>query len=370
MNRASDIITVYAFALLIATPAVAHVFQESSSIRKVELRSPARFPATPARLTDLATYPEQLEAYVNDHFGLRSPLVFLHSAARLAFGESGSSRVVVGKDGWLFYDTSNVVQQARGADQFTNSELSHFVAVFRKRAQLLRQRGIPMLLVIAPNKHTIYRQFLPDHVTTVSEVTRMDQLVEALDAAGDVDYVDLRQAMQEAALTDRVYHKTDSHWNAIGAFHAYQEIMGHVQRLFPGTRILDERDFTREHETIKGKDLANMLNLQSLLTEESVALRPTSREQLAFGRTGAQTWIGLESSNPLNVLIIMDSYGLRLFPYLSRSFQRLYRTRSEHLIMPMWMVKEVEPDLVIYEIVERRLNERPSMGRDSRPSPR
>ncbi len=43
-------------------------------------------------------------------------------------------------------------------------------------------------------------------------------------------FIDLRPALREAKAHERVYYKTDSHWNYNGAMAGYDVIMREVQR--------------------------------------------------------------------------------------------------------------------------------------------
>jgi hypothetical protein len=66
--------------------------------------------------------------------------------------------------------------------------------MLRRRSDQLERRGIRCLFVVAPDKHSIYPEYLPETVS-VHSPTELDQLLPSLDEAG-VLHVDLRPALR------------------------------------------------------------------------------------------------------------------------------------------------------------------------------
>jgi len=86
-----------------------------------------------------------------------------------------------------------------------------------------------MSVFFAANKHSIYPEHLPGSLRPVSEKRRLDQLLDYMGARSDVRLIDVRPALLEAKKEKRVYHWTDSHWNDLGAYHAYRAVMERLE---------------------------------------------------------------------------------------------------------------------------------------------
>ena len=76
-------------------------------------------------------------------------------------------------------------------------------------------RQIGYVFTLAPDKHVIYPEYFPRTLHPASSESRMDQVFDAV--AGTGVAVDLRPRIVAAKARERVYHLTDSHWNARAA---------------------------------------------------------------------------------------------------------------------------------------------------------
>src|SRR5687767_8833732 len=69
----------------------------------VENRPLASVPALPRSMRDLDRFRVELDGYVADHFPPRQYLIAGLNYLRYSAGFSGTRRVFVGEQGWLFY---------------------------------------------------------------------------------------------------------------------------------------------------------------------------------------------------------------------------------------------------------------------------
>src|ERR1043165_821225 len=70
----------------------------------VENRVLAGLPKFPKRLSELGAYSKDMDAYISDNFPARPYFISALNYLRYKAGYSGTSRILVGNDGWLFYD--------------------------------------------------------------------------------------------------------------------------------------------------------------------------------------------------------------------------------------------------------------------------
>ena len=324
----------------------------------------------------LKVIPEKFEAFYIDHFGFRNGLIQGHNWIRYRlFKGSSLGKVLFGKDDWLFLTKAGIIPDFLGQNPLTEQELDIWKDVLEQRQQWLEKRGSRYLFVIAPNKAMIYPEMLPDHIRGNRGQSRMDQLMEHLKNHSTVDVVDLREPLRQAKHTGLLYHPKDSHWTDRGTFIVYQEICRKLSEWFPGIQPLRAEDFMIT-KTKAADDLSMMLGLGKELEEDSEGwIRKTpgvaSREQLVM--PGGYNWtqsivpedqVVMENEKAkYRLLLFHDSFAIRggLREHLGEIFLRSAFTSIEPEARYIELLTEQEhPDIVIHEMVERKLRDPPS----------
>jgi alginate O-acetyltransferase complex protein AlgJ len=174
--------------------------------------------------------------------------------------------------------------------------------------------------------------------------------------------VDLRPALFEARTRERIYHRTDTHWNERGALVAYRMIIEAVRQQLPAVPPAWQRsDFEAVSRDDEGRDLAGMMGLKAVLREEVLGLEPR-RPRLArvvepagAAPTAEEGRLVTEipGSTLPRAIIFRDSFVSPLVPFLSEHFSRaVYLWQNDFDAEAV--VKE-HADVVIQEIVGRHL---------------
>lgn len=330
-----------------------------------ENRSLSPFPQRPRTVEELVAFPKAFEKWFDDHFGLRHPLVQAYHLMTLAVGSSGSPRVLVGKDGWLFYTDAkdgNSLEDYRRTDPLTPEELHRWRMALEAKYFWLKEKGIPYLFIIAPDKHSIYPEYYPSRVRIPGSRSRLDQLMEAMDGS-PVPVIDLREPLRGAKNLGRLYHKTDSHWNDLGAAVAHNTVVAHlsaeVPDLFP--RRYGPEDFS--WRPARGGDLARMLDLQGFLNETEVPMPrpglfrcPDYRENDPMDSEDPVLVVTACRPRGKSALVFRDSFFTRLRPYIAEYFgQTVFTSAPPEVETLERFVRTYKPDVVLEERVERYL---------------
>jgi hypothetical protein len=309
----------------------------------------------------LAAWDEGVFTWFADHFGLRSSLVRLNSAVRyLGLGESPSPSVIRGRDGWLYYGESDAVEDFISRTPLTAGEVEAWTKTVVRSRDWLRARGAAYVFTIAPDKHVVYPEHMPASLRPVSPSRRMDQVLDAV--AGTGVAVDLRPAIETAKARERVYHLTDSHWNARGALVAYQEIVAAVRAQDPAVPPAWKRsDFEPAERQTGGLDLARMIGLNRSLLETDLMLVP-KRPRLAkvldppgadFSSQAGRLVTAIPDSDLPRAVVFRDSFTTALVPFLAEHFSRAVFLWQKDFV-PEQVIEE-GADVVIYEIAGRQL---------------
>ena len=331
----------------------------------VENRELAPLPARPRSWADVRAFPGAATRYFEDHFGLRARLVRWQALLRLrVLGVSASPDVIVGRDGWMFYAGDGAAKDIASAVPFTRDELEAWRTMLEHTQDWMEARGIAYVFVLAPDKHEVYPELLPSSVRRVGAESRSDALVRYLRDMSTVPVLDLRGALNAAKGRERVYHRTDTHWNDRGAFAASQALLRVLApRLTVPTR--GRGAFATRAVTVPGLDLAGMLGIADGVTEVDLRLVPRvpARARVVEpARPDARLMdarIVTEQDSPgrPRAVVFRDSFASALIPFLSEEFSRAVYL-GQYNVDPDVVLAE-RPDIVIQEWVGRRLSTMP-----------
>ena len=238
-----------------------------------ENRALAPFPRMHSWRTDLPKFSSAFEPFFKDRFSFRLDLISTKNLLTLwLFGSSGNPQVVVGKDNWLFYKSYGVTPAQLNLEPFGREELQLWAQNIIARRAYLKEHNIHFLLVLAPEKGSIYPEMLPAGWRRHPGVTRLEQLQNYLKQNSDVDFVDAKNILNADKDAGRkIYHSNDTHWNQRGAFLVSQAILEHLHKSFPSIAPVSQNKLLDGHDTFTG-DLAKMLGLQKLLTDQSPSI--------------------------------------------------------------------------------------------------
>ncbi len=333
-------------------------------------RGPLRLPRT----ASLEAFPQRFEAWLNDRLGLRRELLQLYAWARLqgvvpaaaaAIGDGGAARcpVLIGLDGWLFYTGEGSLEGFRRTRPFNTAQLEAWRRILRERRDWLARRGIAYLVVVAPDKQTIYPEQMPASQTRIGPRSRLDQLLGAVDARRDAELLDLRPALEAAKRERPVYYRTDSHWNAYGAHVGERAIVERLQRHLPTLRPTTPADYeVTDGPTPGGGDLAVMLDAPTPPVDRRIELRPrTPRRAVveptpialddgSYVRGLAATCAGATSGT---AVVLHDSFFEEPRAAFNEHWRRVVYAQTYEF--PAALIERERPQAVVQEIVERAL---------------
>lgn len=283
-------------------------------------------------LNDAATW-------LSDHFFGRQELISLHNkAVSTAFDTSASDDVILGSDGWLYYEPT--LGDYTGTAAATDRELFMAANNLALMQEYCEGQGREFAFMIAPNKNSLYPEHMPDY-GTVSQKTNAQALHGKLDEMG-VACIDLFAVFggQEEVL----YFAHDSHWNSKGAALGADSInaaFGVQSSYYSG-------DFSQTEYHLG--DLYEMLYPSFQDTEEN----PVYGGALDFTFTSKATkadsiTLKTASGKPGSLLCYRDSFGNLLYPYLADSYGTCTFSRSVSYDLTQ------EGETVLIELVERNI---------------
>jgi hypothetical protein len=373
-NRPVELAIILIFLTALFAPLLTWSLQRDVFYSESEKRELQPFPSIHDQQS-ITGFTHGFDNYFQDHFGLREWLIHRYQReVNKRFDRSGVPLVVEGPEGWLFFSGDQILDDLKGRLRFSEQEVLRFHRILINKKQWLKERGIAYLYMIAPNKQSIYPEFLPGHYRKFRQASRLDQLLTGSPDTISEPLLDVRPYLRQEKSTVRLYDKSDTHWNYHGALVAYQALMERVQSLFPEFRPRDQFDFSPDWQNGTGGDLAVMTGR----TQEIVEQRPVlDRENFTADETPIKQelrdLLSLPQLKPsytenakgrLRVLILHDSFFNTISPFTSESFQEafyiwqyydtttleFFNRKNFSALLDMY-----QPDLVIEETVERFL---------------
>ena len=325
-----------------------------------EKRELAKLPQIKYGLVGLKKYAAGLDAYFNDHFGCRNRLILWHTKWTHDFLRSSRvPKVLIGKDGWLYWAGDQMAEHYQGVNQFTPQELVAWKTLLENRRDWLAQRGIKYIFTVAPDKQSIYPEYLPDWMTKERPDTKLDQLFAYMRAYSSVAVLDLRPALREGKLTAPTYFQNDTHWNSFGGFLACQEIAKSLSKELPGIQPLSLASFELKNTPGNFGDLAMFLGM-NLTENKAVYLYP--KKSLPVLQMSEQLedkhgcFYSINSAASDGAMVFRDSFAFFMEPFLGYHFGRVDYIWSQRLSMRL--IEQKKTIVVISEIVERDFNVR------------
>ena len=360
LDRAWTAGLVLAFVVALVTPAVVMLTGVEAAPATAENRALAPAPSAPTTWPALRAFPAAASRYFEDHFGLRAALVRWQAELRLRLLHvSASPDVILGRGGWLFYAGDGASEDIASAVPFTHDELEMWRSALQHTQDWMRARGIAYVFVLAPDKHQVYAEEMPAAVHRVGRETRTEVLVRYLRDHSTVPVLDLRPVLDAAKPSERLYHRTDTHWNDRGAYVGYAAI---VRALGVIGAPAPRSSFDAPSVLVPGLDLAGMLGVTGALDEEDLPLVPRAPRRARVIEPSRHDAHFMEArivteqpdrSRP-RAVVFRDSFGSALVPFLSEHFSRAVYL-WQYNVDPAIVLSE-RATVVIQEWVGRRLS--------------
>lgn len=340
---------VIAFFVLCLVPSVGMLFYGG------ELAENRNLSEHPAFLTEEGAwnsdYFEELQTYVAEHFAFRSEFVKTDSMLKYRlFHTPNDDQVVIGKAGWLFFgdtlmDYAGVTLSDAGIDEIADK--------LSRVCDYIRRLGKEPLVVIVPNKNSIYPEYMPARFGGKAQVCNLTLLQERMQEL-NVPYVDAYHILLGGKEADELYLHEDTHWNNTGARLVLNEI-------YAAYGLSDRYELAGY--TIKENHSPDLYGILFPSEEHYEAQRIYDDGKLYdyVGRVHGADDMKIRTAavwgNGKSILVYRDSFGRALIPYMGGTFDSVMFNRSTPYDLSL--AEGTECDYVLIEIVERNL---PDLG--------
>jgi len=267
-----------------------------------------------------------------------------------------------GKNDWLFLGNSydRTVAKLKLAIVPSDKEIKDAKEIFAKISRAGAQFNTKIVLMVAPDKSSVYPEYLPDELIPSPKKYSSFFLDNLKDLPGLTVYNPTDNLLQLKKTEGILYWRTDTHWNSKGAFLAYADFL----KLFdlPVPQVEFQHGSTHSGDLIKISGLKNfplypddnwnaVWKKIPILTENLIP----NEQKTAFGAATIVT-----NQTPLSnkyIWVIGDSFSGPLRQYLNGTFKEVrYVGHWEEKLKDLHVSlenAEKKPDMIVIIKAER-----------------
>lgn len=296
---------------------------------------------------DIRSYrSDALTGAPEERLALRTAAITGYSAALRLLGETGSPQVIAGRDGFLFF--AQTLADYQGTAPLSGEETALLTDRLTTLQQQLAADGRELIVLIAPNKNSVYPEMMPGYILPARE-DGLAATNAALREAG-LNVLDAQSLLRAHKDEGLVYFKGDTHWNARGAGLVYQELMrmtGVQAPDYSGAALVPGQ----------AGDLTLLCSpgtqpVEADATPQIDRVYRTTRPMRSLDDARIQTNGGVTE---LSLLMVRDSFGEGLFPFLANAAGSLTFSRSTRDVPAQ--AKAAGAQWVVVEVAQRNLRD-------------
>ena len=340
-NNAAVIVAL--FAAFLAVFAVLDAVIPDRERSELENRELAKSPALTFDTLISGRFSAKYEEYINDQFILRDFWIDVKSRAESLLGKTENNGIVYGRDGYMF-------ERYVSADSRRISNNAKFIG------QFCEKYGVHTTLAIVPNSYMILADKLPRGFENLDQRPLIGEIYSSLEGADGLDLFGALSARSD----EYIYYRTDHHYTTLGAYAVYCEYMRSIGREpvaldtltahevggFYGTHFSKTKLFSAVPDVItwyeipgrtveiNGEPADGIYDLEQFGERDKYAAFLHGNNSLTVIRAEEP------AETPSRILLIKDSFGNELAPFLACSFDEV------------WIVDPRYPELPVSSFME------------------
>lgn len=311
----------------------------------------------------LKTFPKKFDSAFSDHFFLRDHFIFLSRGLRYYFFNlSGNKSVILGDQNWLFLNDEESVGSKFPIDPELHAE--KWANTIEARYRWSLSQGINYYFVLAPNKNTIYSNYLP-FIFRYKSIRPSDLVVSKLIERG-VPALDLKVSLTELGKKEQIYLNTDTHWNYLGSYYGASALVDYISaktKSFPSLVGYDRNGSGNSN----GGDLARILGMPWLFqeTQQIRMVKKVGKYTISHtsdlipeiylnnGISSIDKMVGSNSTG-ISCVVFCDSFCRSWEFFLSDIFDNTFFYST--LFFDEKFLLKTKPQFIIQGIVERNID--------------
>lgn len=327
----------------------------------------AQTPAFPHDLQSLRRFPGSAKFYIAQRYAGKNYFIALDGEAKMRlFGHSPTPNVLLGRDGELYLGDGegegNDVDSTLGTPPPDFASDTAWLDFYRTMGASFRERHIPLVQIIAPDKSAVIAEDLPDWMTP-RRTPRGADMIRAVAQDSRPEAADLFALMARLHQTSpelMLYHATDTHWTELGAALAIDAALASL-----GRQHVPAGPPAYQMAAVQGGDLARMIGRQDAIDTQAPVIIRSPRLSCATPDGKPANVVTLDplplehficinpDAPPGYALMFMDSFGMAAVPRLTHYFRTTEFRWTDNVSLRD--VDAIKPDIVVRITAARKL---------------
>lgn len=309
----------------------------------------------------LDKFPKHFESYLQDNFSFRTPLLSLYHHLKFTVLKVSPypNRTVIGKEGWFFVSAEEK-KIYEGVLDFNDEEIKAFTREWLDRKSKLKQMGIKMYWLISPMKHYVYEDYLP-YTFFKSTKRRVEYITDEINKLDSNLVIDPSNELIKNREQANLFYKLDNHWSLQAGWITSQLVVKRLVKDLPEQTIPVVENIVWKDSICSAGIHYDVLGVNYL---SEVRKYPTKLNYLdlevdkynfpliegfPYPWDYERRYINKDVPNKLKLLVIRDSFGDQVIPFLTQSFyESVFIFDDWQYNMNEDIIMEYQPDIVIY----------------------
>lgn len=314
----------------------------------------------------LDAFPEECEVYLQDNFNFRGPVLKMNNVVFRDWMHVSPApdRVIIGKNG-RYFSGGEVAQDFNGVNLFSKDELRLLRTDWKKRAAFIQKNKAKVFFIVAPTALDVYSNDLPFYVINKSGINRRKQLINELSFIKQLQIIDPTVALISKRSNPNLYFKYDNHWSQAAGKLTAKLLIQKMQQMdvdIQGHFI----DQIRSSKIIKRDGYFKNVLLLDQISQSVDEYHSKAQQVEKFGFKIPEGFMYPDSfekhfknphaSNKKKVLIICDSFGDALIPFINEGFEEtLWIFDNWEYKLNETIIETYQPDIIIFEVYSPHL---------------
>lgn len=312
---------------------------------------------------------KETEDWLSDHFYKRELIIRENNKLnKIIKGRIENNLAFIGKEDWIFFKGDNSILNYQNINLFSDEELNKIKDNLILREKYFNSKKAKYYTIIIPDKNKIYGdRYYPKYIKRINSIGRGKQLQLYLQNINinNVSVIYPYESLLSKSKKSLIYWKNDTHWNTYGAYIGYLELMKEIKKDFPDIQKVEEKDLSISKKSHLNADLSVFLfDVDKKLKEryknilyENFSLKKENFSYVKKNGEYGENGIITKSNKKYKVLVFRDSFAISMVPYISQTFGEVNYVWSHNLNEYETLINDYKPDIVIYESVERYIEE-------------
>ena len=353
-SSGADIVFLSIFFLSLFIP-MSHISKEETS--QNENRVLATYPSLLTENGLNIKFGKKFENWFNDRFfGRRFFLSAEEKLKGLIEPQRGNKKVLVGKDGWLFYKGGDGLNNFANKSDLSTRQLQKGLKYLTDINAWATAHNKKFYYLLIPDKNRVYGEYVQYIQKVRPDSYSIDnQWLNYIRENSSVNVTYLYDTLVQNKSKGTLYWKEDTHWNYFGAYIGFEEL---IKTLAKDYDISPYVVTSWQDEVNPSKDLSRMYPYG--YKDKTVKYKePVMTNRASICTTNKEEGVGVVlCRNPkkhLKAFILHDSFSDCLMSYYAETFKEVKLVRRYDITAENLTDIAAHYDLIILENVARSI---------------